>query len=254
MKFALFSDLHIELDKDFKWQPPELDADIILLEGDIGILPNSLEWARRTFEADGRRVVYVAGNHDYYGTRFNPVDGLPPENRVTGIDCLERNTLELPGLRILGCTLWSGFDLHGEEKREVSMAIARNSINDYRLIGVNGNQRLDPQDTLELHRKSVQWLDQELATPFDGKTVVMTHFAPHRKCVAPQFEGDPLSPYFVTDLEWMMDKHPIDYWCYGHTHSNIEFVAGNGCRVVSNQRGYMHENCEGFRPDRVIEL
>lgn len=254
MKLALFSDLHIEFERGSVWLPPDLDVDVILLAGDIGILPTSLEWAKRIFQGDGRRVVYVAGNHEYYGTRFNPIDGLPTEIDVAGIDLLERDTLVLPGLRILGSTLWSGFDHHGTDKVDLSMAIARNSINDYRLIRGVGNQRLDPQVTLSIHTKSVQWLDLELAKPFEGKTVVMTHFAPHRKCVAPQFEGDPLSPYFVTDLEWLMEKHPIDLWCYGHTHSNIEFVAGNGCRVVSNQRGYMHENCEGFRPDRVVEL
>ena len=254
MKLALFSDLHIELDQEDGWQPPVLDADLIFLAGDIGIFPTSLEWASRTFRAWSGRIVYVAGNHEYYGTHFNPMAGLHSEYIAEGITLLERNTLELPGVRILGCTLWSGFDLHGTDRIDVSMAIIRNSINDYRLIRNQGELRLDPRDTLALHTESVQWLDRELAKPFDGKTMVLTHFAPHRNCVPSQFEGSSLSPYFVTDLAWLTEKHHIDFWCYGHTHTNIEFVAGNGCRVVSNQRGYMHELCEGFRPDRVIEL
>jgi len=30
----------------------------------------------------------------------------------------------------------------------------------------------------------VSWLDTELAKPFDGKTVVISHFTPHAGCVA----------------------------------------------------------------------
>jgi hypothetical protein len=68
--------------------------------------------------------------------------------------------------------------------------------------------------------------------------VVVTHFAPHRRCVAPEHEGSDVSPYFVTNLAWLMEKHRIDLWCYGHTHTNTDFVAENGCRVISNQLGY----------------
>lgn len=66
-----------------------------------------------------------------------------------------------------------------------------------------------------------------------------------------------MSPYFLTDLSWLMEKHQIDVWCHGHTHTNNDFVAENGCRVVSNQRGYLSEFAAGgmgFRPDLVIDV
>ena len=90
--------------------------------------------------------------------------------------------------------------------------------------------------------------------PFNGKTVVVTHFAPHRQCVARQHEGSDVSPYFVTDLSWLMGKYRIDLWCYGHTHTNSDFVTKDGCRIVSNQKGYPNEGEQGFRPDLVIEV
>lgn len=89
------------------------------------------------------------------------------------------------------------------------------------------------------------------------KTVVVTHFAPHRRCVAPEHQGGDITPYFVTDLSWLMEKHRIDIWCYGHTHTNSDFVAENGCRIISNQRGYMREAMAGgtgFWCDLVLEL
>lgn len=84
--------------------------------------------------------------------------------------------------------------------------------------------------------------------------MVVTHFAPHPRCVAPQHQGSDVSPYFVSDLSWMIEKHKIDVWCYGHTHTNIRFVAENGCRVISNQRGYPGEQTADFDPALVIEV
>ncbi len=39
-----------------------------------------------------------------------------------------RSTLELPGVRVLGCTLWSGFGLYGPERISISMSSAYDGI------------------------------------------------------------------------------------------------------------------------------
>ena len=90
----------------------------------------------------------------------------------------------------------------------------------------------------------------------DADLVVVTHAAPHRRCIAPKHEGSNLAPCFVSDLAWLMDKHRIDAWCYGHTHTNVRF-SENGCLVYSNQRGYQNEAAAGnmeFRPDGGLLL
>ncbi len=38
------------------------------------------------------------------------------------------------------------------------------------------------------------------------------------------------------------EDYPITLWCFGHTHTNVDFVAENGCRVISNQLGYLLAN------------
>ena len=136
-----------------------------------------------------------------------------------------------------------------------AMAVAQTSIDDYCVIGARGGQWLTPQNTQALHRTAVNWLDAELSRPFAGQTVVVTHFAPHGGCVAPQHTNSDLSPYFVTDLSGLMEKHRIALWCHGHTHTNNDFEAENGCRVISNQRGYPGEvERSGFQPDLVITI
>ena len=253
MRITLYSDLHNECGTP--WESPEsaLQADLVVLAGDIGSHAHGLEWAARRFPK--QPIVYVAGNHEYYDAQLGLLSEFQkPFWEQMDIHFLERQSFERDGVRFLGCTLWSDFSLYGTENMEPSMAVAKRSLNDYWMIAGPDGRPLEPLDTQKLHRAAVRWLDSELSRPFDGKTVVVTHFAPHPGCVAPQYQGSDVSPYFVTDLSWLMEKHRIDVWCYGHTHTNLSFVAENGCRVISNQRGYPGERVADFNPGLVVEI
>ena len=129
-------------------------------------------------------------------------------------------------------------------------------MNDYRLIRRSDGmlRALTPRDTAQFFEKDVAWLDLELSKPWDGRTVIVTHNAPHPGCVEERFRGSAISPAFISDLRWLMRKHQIDIWCFGHTHGNFDFIAKEGCRIVSNQKGYPDEGVTGFRPDLVIEV
>ena len=260
MKIALYSDLHREIKE---WTAPELasDVDVMILAGDIGSHTHGLDWATTAFP--GVHTLYIAGNHEYYSAHLGMLAEL--QKPLAGrCHFLEKQTFEHQGVRFLGCTLWSAFDLYGIEGMRNAMSTAGNSINDYWSIYAAGGKLLEPSDTLKLHRKAVQWLDTELSKPFDGKTVVITHFAPHRQCVDQKHTGSALSPYFVTDLTWIMRKHRIDAWCYGHTHSNIRFIEEeSGCLVTTNQLCYPSERSRtefgiefdsGFRNDFTFEI
>ncbi len=266
MKIALYSDLHLE-HMPVAWAPPATEADVIILAGDIGSGTSGLYWAADAFP--DKQLLYVAGNHEYYHAGLELLNEMRGTARQLGIRFLERDVVDIVDttyadadqvinghVRFLGCTLWSGFSLYGEEHVLPHMTIAQRRINDYVLITARQGKTLSPGDTLALHRNSVAWLDAELAKPFDGKTVVVTHFAPHRQCIPQQRQGSDLSPFFVTDLEWLMKKYPIAAWCYGHTHTSISFKVESGCYVASNQRGYPEEGAAdiGFRADWMIEL
>jgi predicted phosphodiesterase len=248
----------MEMMRAHPWQPPQSVVDVVILAGDIGSHAHGMEWAAATFRdwPGNPKIVYIVGNHEFYGDDLGLLDDFRKAKwERAGVHFLENKTLELPGLRILGCTLWSAFDLYGTA--DASMATASRRINDYALIRGHSGKLLEPKQTLKMHKRSVKWLDAELAKPFDGKTVVATHFAPHLGCVPSRFQGGDITPYFTTDLSWLMEKHHIDVWCYGHTHSNINFVAENGCEVISNQRGYPSEAIAGgtgFHCDFVWEL
>ena len=254
MKIALYSDLHLELSQP--WQPPALDVDVVILAGDIGHKSRGIEWARHTFQDN--RIVFVAGNHELYGGSLRDLDLMREAAARANVDFLENDRVVIDGTRFLGGILWSNFALYGEgELKARAMRAARESIRDYSAIRGHDGKYMEPRETARLHSDTVAFLNAELSKPFDGKTVVVTHFAPHRETIEPCYEGQPLTAYFVTDLAWLMAKHKIDLWAFGHTHYNIDSIAENGCRVVANQRGYAREFATrdtGFRANLVIKL
>ncbi|GHT86550.1 hypothetical protein AGMMS49960_14710 [Betaproteobacteria bacterium] len=254
MKIALYSDLHLELARwegDSLWEPPQLDVDVVVLAGDIDTRTNGIKWAASAFP--DTPVIYVSGNHEFYGHSIHLF--YRDRGEQGNVHFLENSTFTLDGVRFLGCTLWSGFELLGKEKAKGYMQIAKFNIADYRAIIGSEGLLLNPLETRERHQQSLKWLEQELAQPFEGKTVVVTHFAPHPLCVAPEHQESILSPYFVNDLRPLMDNTPIALWCFGHTHTNCDFTTVSGCRVISNQRGYPGEwERNGFRPELVIDL
>ena len=110
MKLHILSDLHTEF-ADFS--PPETDANIVVLAGDIGIGAGGIEWAGRRFPKVP--VIYVLGNHEFYDHDIGLTDDLKaiaPAN----IHVLSNNTLEFEGSRFLGSTLWTDFKLYGESE------------------------------------------------------------------------------------------------------------------------------------------
>lgn len=87
------------------------------------------------------------------------------------------------------------------------------------------------------------WLTQELAKPFDGKTIVVTHHSPSSMVVGDKHDGQFNAAY---TNDWPQLIQEADLWVFGHTHESIDVELG-GCRIVSNPRGYPGEST-GFDP------
>ena len=247
MKLHILSDLHTEF-ADFT--PPNIDADIVVLAGDIGVGRQGLDWAAREF-AD-KPVVYVPGNHEYYGHDLTLIDELQsaaPRN----IHVLNDDTLMLGGIRFLACTLWTDFKLHGENEAWFARQRARRSLMDFEAIR-NGRSRFTPEDSVALHETSRAWLQSELRKAFEGPTVVVTHHLPAALSVAEQFANDPLNPAFASRLEDLIEEHRPDLWIHGHTHVPCDYTLFD-TRIVCNPRGYPGESSGvTFRDDLLVTI
>lgn len=247
LKIRYLSDLHLE----FLDEPPQrlqsVGEDVVILAGDIHVGTAGIEWARRAIR--GRPVLYVLGNHEYYHQQWSDlIDRARLAAQGSDVRVLERDAAFVEGIRFLGCTLWTDFQLYGAVSSLAAMGQAGRSLSDYRYIR-NGHRLLHPTDTVAGHKASVAWLEKELA--MEVPTVVITHHAPSEVTCPPQYRGDALSPAYYSRLENLVAS-PVITWVHGHTHFSTRKRLG-GVPVVVNTRGYSDED-KNFRWDASFEV
>ena len=168
--------------------------------------------------------------------------------------------------RVLGTTLWTDFSLcgAGDAALRESIAAAERVILDYRGVIQVLSPELEaaprsftPRDSLVLHQQARAWLEDELAKPFDGQTIVVTHRAPLRQSLAEKFATDRASAGYVSDLPSLV-RAPVALWVHGHTHTAFDYFA-EGTRVICNPRGYGDQRTKVpenplFKWDKVVEI
>ncbi|MBK9236739.1 MAG: metallophosphoesterase [Rhodoferax sp.] len=236
MKIQLASDLHLEfLERD--WPRERLiecapDADVLVLAGDIAKGTDAL-----TLFADWPvPVIYLAGNHEFYGQFLDPMRKRMREvAKDCGIHFLDNDSIEIDGVRFLGTTLWTDYQLDRERSQVDSMRYVEQRLNDHFTIRT-GKGTFTTQHALAQHHTARAWLQAELNKPFDGKTVVVSHHGPHPLSVHPRYIGNRLNPGFVSDLSDLMPG--VDLWLHGHVHDSFDYRVGK-CRVMANPAGYM---------------
>jgi predicted phosphodiesterase len=252
MRLSILSDLHLSRG----WlDPPDNDAEVVVLAGDIARPREAVEWAARL----GKIALYVPGNHEFYG---NTIRGTVSELRRlcegTVIRVLDTDEILIEGVRFLGATLWTDFKLSGGgEQRAAAMAQARRYMRDFSVIRASeGEAPLTPADSAALFEAHCAWLERKFAEPFSGPTVVITHHAPSRASIHPRFRDSPLNACFVSDAERLVAGSRAQLWVHGHTHDTFDYRV-NGTRVVCNPRGYAtdasNENPR-FDPNFVVDI
>jgi calcineurin-like phosphoesterase family protein len=96
------------------------------------------------------------------------------------------------------------------------------------------------------------WLRAALAEPFDGRTVVITHFAPSLRSADPRYGLTPGTAGFCNALDELLPR--ADLWLHGHLHCAIDYRAGR-CRVVANPLGYASKGEQAaFAPALALEI
>jgi predicted phosphodiesterase len=245
----VLSDLHLEQGPP---EPQPVDADAVVLAGDIATGTRGVEWARRW--ASHRPVIYVAGNHEFYGHALpGLIDDLRRAAAGSWVRVLENDEVTLDGVRFLGCTLWSDFEFDGPERRAEAMQLCERVVNDYELIRFGPRERpLAARDTRMLHLSSRRWLAQRLAAPHHGPTVVVTHHAPLIRTRPPGPELRALAGAFASDATALMGASRVAMWIFGHTH-RVADLDVRGTRVLSNPYGYPHQPVADFDPAWVVD-
>ncbi|MBU6501910.1 MAG: metallophosphoesterase [Burkholderiales bacterium] len=261
MRVQLLSDLHLEVHPQFQPQPAP-GAEVLVLAGDIGsyqtgsLLPDAdfglarfsplPQWAGWPTP-----VLFTPGNHEYDGLDFDRAHArLRATCERLGILWLEREAVTLGDVRFVGTTLWSDFDalvpLAGASLGQQLQAREKafRAANFY-LCKTGTTYRGTPMLAPAVREQSLrcqEWLRSALAHPFEGKTVVVTHFAPSLRSADPRYGMSPGTAGFCNALDELLPC--ADLWLHGHLHAPSDYHSG-GCRVVANPLGYARKNEQG---------
>lgn len=188
------------------------------------------------------KTLYVMGNHEHYGGRFEKTYNQLKDNLPDHVQLLEQETVVHEGVLFIGATLWTDMN-RGDA---LTMYHLKDGMNDYRAVTMqsNGNYfKLNPERTYREHQLTLDYIKAVLTNNRLKETplpvVVVTHHAPSKLSIKPEYAHDTLmNGGYSSDLSELMLDHPeILVWTHGHTHDDFKYSVGE-TTVLCNPRGY----------------
>ena len=281
LKITPMSDLHLEF-SGIEIKNTQ-GADVLILAGDITIAedlhqhrddeylnsgnrPGARQIAATTYRQflknaseQFKHVIYVAGNHEFYGGRFHASiqhlrEAVAPYGNIHFLEC---DTIKIEDVTFIGGTLWT--DMNGHDP--ITMNCISGMMSDYSAIRNDdrGYAKLSPQNTVHRHTNTLSYFRHVIKElSHDEKVVVVSHHSPSFKSIHEQYSNDRImNGAFHSDLSNFILDHPrIKTWVHGHTHNPFDYYLG-GTRVVCNPRGYVTKYSSedtGWNPNLVIEV
>jgi Icc-related predicted phosphoesterase len=224
MRLRIFSDVHTEFHADggrsFVAKLPRRAGDVAVLAGDIatsGTLFEALQLFAECFE----QVIFVPGNHDWYGADRQHMGALRARvsRSLPGVHWLEESTAEIGEQRFVGTSLWF--------PDGVAARSHRRGMPDFGAI----------TDFEQWIWSAFERSRTFLAGTLRSGDVVVSHHLPSPRSIAARFRGSPLNAYFLADVEDLIVRAQPRLWIHGHTHESLDYRIG-GTRVVCNPFGY----------------
>jgi hypothetical protein len=271
VKIQLMSDLHLEGHPGYT-PIPAPGAELLVLAGDVGSYQRGSRLADSDFglarfsprEGWPVPVLYVPGNHEYDSLDFDETHARLRETcERLDITWLEREEHVVGDVRFVGTTLWADFDAlalrPGAPEPTMDTLLkqrhkAFRAANFYlhKAAAMRHGALMLAEAWREQSLVCQAWLRAALARPFDGTTVVVTHFAPSLRSADPRYGVTPATAGFCNSLEDLLAQ--AQFWLHGHLHCQQDYVE-RGCRVLANTLGYASKGeQEGFREAFVLAL
>lgn len=256
MKLKVLSDLHLEHCVASQVYPVG-NGDVLVLAGDIlsakhfksnGYLADVYKRFLDDCSKNYQKVLYVMGNHEYYGYNYEGTKKKIRENLPDNFYFLDNDTVSIEDWNFIGFTLWTDF----RNENPLEMMDAQTTMNDYKTIRIGSNYRkLNPNDTLAFHKASKEYLLNQLQT-LNENVFVISHHAPSYQSIPQEYKKHANGAY-CSDFDDLIYNHPqIKYWVHGHTHNAFNYMIGD-CRVICNPAGYPGQGT-GFNPDLLFDI
>lgn len=231
MKLQLISDLHSEfwddLNKLYERIQIVPELDFLVIAGDLVVTAkqheDTVQAAFRYFSSKARHVLYVVGNHEYYGSDRGHTERILLEHMPANFHWLKNTEETIEGVHFYGGPMWFP-NVDGLN------AYYKSQMNDFNLI--RDLETWVYGDNKEFTEKGQQLVRKD--------TVVVSHHLPHANSTPPQYLGSTLNRFFVSDQTELIQQEQPRLWLHGHTHTPCDYFLGE-TRVLCNPYGYPRE-------------
>lgn len=257
MKIQIISDVHLEFRTRFNPKPViQKNADYIVFAGDIVTSPEAAyEYFSEVRKQTKASIIYVLGNHEFYGNQLPDVIDLYDRalDDIEDAYMIDKSSIFFANhnVRFVGSTGWTSYR-NGEDQHACEMF-----MNDFRAIKAIddfGQQRfIEPLQLRAEHTKCKEFFEKALIQQSGVYTIAVSHHAPTPKSIAPKYRTSNINGAFYEDLRDMIHRHKPHMWIHGHTHNMCTYTVGK-TEIVCNPMGYPFEEANGFMDGMMIKL
>lgn len=239
MRILVASDLHFEFQRDHgKSLVASLaEADVLVCAGDL-TASSGVESALELLCDKYQHVVYVPGNHEFYGSSIPTVRKVIQllASRLERLHYLDNSSVELEGRKFLGTTMWF--------RRQPGIEMYHSSMSDFSVI------RQASRDIYAENERAVLFLEQHVTS----ETIVVTHHLPSIHSIHQKWRSSLLNCFFLCDMQRLIETTQPPLWIHGHTHESMDFTIG-ATRVVCNPFGYAgRETNFNFTEAKILDI
>ena len=244
MRLQIISDTHFDFHEDLgnqfimKYLRPE-SVDVLIIAGDLGgikTIPNALALLSSKYRR--AQILYVLGNHECYGSSINntanAIKTIVKDHK--NVTFLYNSSTVIYGIMFIGSTLWF--------KKFDEYLLHKNLLSDFSMI--NG---FIP-DVFNENERALDFLKWHV----NENAIVITHHVPSWKSISERYLNNPISKYFVCNLETMIMKRQPKLWVHGHTHDSSNYLIGK-THIVCNPLGYVGQSInQEFIANMMIDV
>lgn len=259
IKIRVVSDLHIDVNTNILQSVPvfgfedELDTtDLLLIAGDTSGSKQVTDYYLSKLQSKNTTcyIACIGGNHLGYDRLDSDTLGntkeciniyLRDKYKTAPVYFLENDYIDFNGYIIIGCTLYSNFNLYNNT--ELAKNNSEYHINDFKYVTTYDDEYdcirpVTSDDYIKWFNKSLQYISNICKQHSNKKIIVLTHFAPSIQSIDNKYVGNILNPYYCTDLEdFIKENNNIKLWVHGHVHSSFDYNIGD-TRVICEPYGY----------------
>lgn len=257
MKFYIWSDVHNDFG-EMLFNPNDYEGSYpLIICGDWGTGLDVQEKILKEILNYFDDVVFVPGNHDFYGSSFKGTH--EKYSKIASVyknfHYLDSGTVELHGVNIIGAVLWTNMGNDSYTIRNATQVMNDfNLIQDFQWYESRTNNPVDVW--LEKNEEHTRFILDNLSS--DKPNLVVTHHAPHEICIQEQYKNSWTNNLYCTNDERITDlfnQNKINAWIHGHMHAQ-DTVYLNEIPIHRNARGYhKYENMSSvWEPNKIYEL